>query len=221
MHGLHVLAFTDEHGNLIWVSGARRGRTHDVTAARHDRITAHLREAGIGAFADLGFLGLDDDPDNPVIITGYRAARGRRLTAAQEEANKLVARERAASEHGFADLKNWRVLTKLRLNSVTPAHCCGPCSSSPARKSPGDGQSPATDPVADQHKHPHDRPHLKWDAERVTGVRRNRWPPLPWWRGAQEGVRSARQSVTCRSCRARPWPERAAGRRSRRCSPAC
>ena len=117
MHGLHVLAFTDENGNLIWVSAARRGRTHDVIAARHDHITAHLRGAGIGAFADLGFLGLDDVPDNPVIITGYRAARGRRLTAAQKEANKLVARERAANEHGFADLKNWRVLTKLRLNA--------------------------------------------------------------------------------------------------------
>ncbi|KUL35642.1 transposase [Streptomyces regalis] len=117
MHGLHVLALTDEKGNLIWVSAARRGRTHDVTAARHDHITAHLRAAGLGAIADLGFLGLDDDPDNPVIITGYRAARGRRLSAAQKEANKLVARERAANEHAFGDLKNWRVLTKLRLGA--------------------------------------------------------------------------------------------------------
>ncbi|WP_258308642.1 transposase family protein [Streptomyces sp. NWU339] len=112
MHGLHVLALTDEKGNLIWVSAARRGRTHDVTAARHDHLTTRLREAGLGAIADLG---LDDDPDNPVIITGYRAARGRRLTAAQKEANRLVARERAANQHGFADLKNWRILTKLRL----------------------------------------------------------------------------------------------------------
>ncbi|MEV7817135.1 transposase family protein [Streptomyces flaveolus] len=64
MHGLHVLALTDENGNLIRVSAARRGRTHDVTAARHDHITAHLREADLGAIADLGFLGLDDDRDN-------------------------------------------------------------------------------------------------------------------------------------------------------------
>ncbi|WP_051816319.1 transposase family protein [Streptomyces sp. NRRL WC-3744] len=99
------------------MSAARRGRTHDVTAAWHDHITAHLREADLGAIADLGFLGLDDDRDNPVIIAGYRAARGQRLTRAQKEANKLVARERAANEHGFADLKNWRVLTKLRLNA--------------------------------------------------------------------------------------------------------
>jgi hypothetical protein len=63
MHGLHVLALTDEKGNLSRVSAARRGRTHDVTAARHDHITTRLREAGLGAIADLGFLGLDDDPD--------------------------------------------------------------------------------------------------------------------------------------------------------------
>ncbi|MFI9782818.1 transposase family protein [Kitasatospora sp. NPDC051984] len=52
-----------------------------------------------------------------MIVTGRRAARGRPLTKAQKEANRLVRRERAATEHGFADLKNWRVLTKLRMNA--------------------------------------------------------------------------------------------------------
>ncbi|MEV6213013.1 transposase family protein [Kitasatospora sp. NPDC051914] len=36
---------------------------------------------------------------------------------AQKKANRLVSRERAANEHGFADLKNWRCLTKLRMNA--------------------------------------------------------------------------------------------------------
>lgn len=116
-HGLHLLALTDERGNLICVSATRPGRTHDITAARHDRLTARLREAGLAAFADLGFLGLDDDADDPAVITGYRATRGHRLTPAQKEANKLVARERAANEHAFSDLKNWRILTKLRLGA--------------------------------------------------------------------------------------------------------
>ncbi|MEI5098448.1 hypothetical protein RB200_06950 [Streptomyces sp. PmtG] len=69
----------------IWVSATRPGRTQDITAARHDHITAHPREAGVGALADLGFLGLDDDPDNPVVITSHRAARGRRLTTEGSE----------------------------------------------------------------------------------------------------------------------------------------
>ncbi|WP_328835339.1 hypothetical protein [Streptomyces europaeiscabiei] len=60
-------------------------------------------EAGPGALADLGFVGLDGDPDNhPVITTGRRAIRNPPLTAAEKEANRLLDRERAAVEHGFA-----------------------------------------------------------------------------------------------------------------------
>lgn len=50
-----------------------------------------------------------------MIITGRKATRGHPLTALQKEANKLVSNERAANEHGFADLKNWRILTKVRM----------------------------------------------------------------------------------------------------------
>lgn len=111
------LSLTDEKGNLIWISSARPGRASDITAARHDHITRHLREAGLGALADLGFVGLDDDPDDaPVIITGRKATRSHRLTDAEKEANRLVSRERAAVEHGFANLKTWGILTRVRKN---------------------------------------------------------------------------------------------------------
>ncbi|WP_320783539.1 transposase family protein [Streptomyces sp. CRN 30] len=115
-HGLLVLALTDEKGNLIWTSSARPGRASEITAARHDHITRHLREAGLGALADLGFVGLDDPDDAPVIITGRKATRSHRLTNAEKEANQLVSHERAAVEHGFANLKTWRILTKVRMN---------------------------------------------------------------------------------------------------------
>ncbi|MGW4518738.1 transposase family protein [Streptomyces sp. NPDC004393] len=116
-HGLLFLALTDEAGNSVWISAAKPGRSSEITTARHNKITTRLREAGLGALADLGFVGLDDDPDDPVIVTGRRASRGHPLTAAQKEANRLVSRERAANEHGFADLKNWRILTKIRMNA--------------------------------------------------------------------------------------------------------
>lgn len=101
----------------MWISSAKPGRSSEITTARHNKISTHLREAALGALADLGFVGLDDDPDDAVIITGRRAFRGHPLTAAQKEANRLVSRERAANEHGFADLKNWRILTKIRMNA--------------------------------------------------------------------------------------------------------
>ena len=36
------------------ISAARPGCSSEITAARHNKITAHLREAGLGALADLG-----------------------------------------------------------------------------------------------------------------------------------------------------------------------
>jgi hypothetical protein len=118
-HGLHFLALTDEKGRLIWISAARPGRTHDITAARHDHVLAHLRAAGLGALADLGFRGLDNDVRAPVIVTGFHASRTHKLTPGQKEANRVLAIGRAPFEHGFAHLKNWRTLTKLRTD---PAH---------------------------------------------------------------------------------------------------
>jgi hypothetical protein len=115
-HGLHFLALTDEKGRLLWISAARPGRTHDATATRHDHIVEHLKAAGLGALADLGFLGVDKpkDPDDLVIVTGYKATRTRKLTPGQKQANRILSAARAMVEHGFANLKAWRILTKLR-----------------------------------------------------------------------------------------------------------
>jgi hypothetical protein len=115
-HGLLFLALTDEKGNLIWISSARRGAASEITAARHDHLAGHLRAAGLGALADLGFTGLDPDPADPVIITGYKSTTARKTTPAQRQANQALSAARAPVEHGFSDLKNWRILTRLRLS---------------------------------------------------------------------------------------------------------
>jgi hypothetical protein len=110
------IALTDDRGRLLWVSAARPGRTSEITACRHDQLAAGLRAAGLGAIADLGFVGLDGSgPDaDPAVITGYKAAQSRPLTRGQKLSNKALAAVRAPVEHGFAHLKNWRVLGKVR-----------------------------------------------------------------------------------------------------------
>ncbi|MFE9890685.1 transposase family protein [Streptomyces scopuliridis] len=113
---------TDERGCLIWISAARPRRTPDITAARHEHILDHLRAAGLGALADLGFRGLDNDVLDPVIVTGYTATRAHKLTPGQKDANRVLATGRAPVEHGFAHLKNWRTLTKLRTNPARATH---------------------------------------------------------------------------------------------------
>ncbi|MFB7657714.1 MULTISPECIES: transposase family protein [unclassified Streptomyces] len=81
-HGLHLVALTGESGRLVWISAARPGRTHDNTAARHGHILAHLRAAGLGALADLGFCGLDNEIRGLVIVTGLYSRRTQKLTSA-------------------------------------------------------------------------------------------------------------------------------------------
>ncbi|OCC13996.1 transposase family protein [Streptomyces sp. PTY087I2] len=61
-----------------------------------------------------GFRGLDNDIPDPVIVTGYTASRTHKLTPGQKGANRVLAVGRAPAEHGFAHLKNWQILTKLR-----------------------------------------------------------------------------------------------------------
>jgi hypothetical protein len=117
VHGLLFLALTDEQGNLAWISSAKPGRSSEITTARHNKITAWLRRFDLGALADPGFVGLEDDPDDPVIVTGFKASKNNPLTQAQRQANRLLSRERAAVEPGIGDLKNWRILTRLRLNA--------------------------------------------------------------------------------------------------------
>ncbi|HXL88280.1 MAG TPA: transposase family protein [Streptosporangiaceae bacterium] len=70
------------------------------------------------ASADLGFTGLDPDPDDPVIITGYKSTQTSKTTPAQRHANQALSAARAPVEHGFSDLKNWRTLTRLRLSTA-------------------------------------------------------------------------------------------------------
>ncbi|MGP3959665.1 transposase family protein [Nonomuraea sp. 3N208] len=142
-HGLRFLALTDTRGRLLWISAARRGAASEITAARHDHLCAQLREHGLGALADLGFIGLDDQPnDDPVIITGFKASRWRPLTPARRQANRLLAAERAPVEHGFAHLKAWRVLTQLRTD-LNPGH-------HPAAR-PARADHPRSQPLTDDH----------------------------------------------------------------------
>ncbi|MEU1123305.1 transposase family protein [Streptomyces sp. NPDC005899] len=49
-----------------------------------------------------------------MIVTGYAAGRTHRLAPGEKEVNRVLGVGRAPVEHGFAHLKNWRILTKLR-----------------------------------------------------------------------------------------------------------
>ena len=127
-HGLNVLALTDEAGRLLYVSAVLPGKTADITAARHHRLREHLHRHGLTPAADKGFHGWHKDvrdtrdcdvcggPCEQVVLTPYKAEAKRPLTDAQQQANAVFAAMRCAVEGGFAALKTWRILDKLRLH---------------------------------------------------------------------------------------------------------
>lgn len=127
-HGLNVLGLTDEAGRLLYLSAVLPGKTADITAARHHRLRERLHHHGLTPAADKGFHGWHKDvrettgcdecggPCEQVVLTPYKAEAKRPLTKAQQQANAVFAALRSAVEGGFAALKTWRILDKLRLH---------------------------------------------------------------------------------------------------------
>ena len=106
-HGLVVLALTDEHGRLLWISPALPGKTADITAARRLRIRQHLHNHGLTPAGDKGFHGWHKDarttrdcpvcggPCEQVVLTPYKAQARHPLTKAQKQANAAFSAMRA------------------------------------------------------------------------------------------------------------------------------
>jgi DDE superfamily endonuclease/Helix-turn-helix of DDE superfamily endonuclease len=103
-HGLNVQTVCSPDGELLWAAAPLPGAAADVTAARKAGIAAMVLSV-IGVFADLGYLGWDQE-----VVTGRRKPRGKDLTPAQRAANRLQAQLRCVGERGNARLKYWKVL---------------------------------------------------------------------------------------------------------------
>jgi len=115
-HGVNVQVIADPAGRLVWVSPALPGARHDIAAAREHGILDALDTAQVDAVADRGYQGAGPnvrvpqrrrriDPD-----TG----RYRRLSRNQKDVNTAHARQRGPGERVNAQLKNWKILRKIR-----------------------------------------------------------------------------------------------------------
>jgi len=105
-HGMNLQVIASPAGAILWVSGALRGSTHDLTAARTWGIIRELAAAGLIVLADKGYHGAGEP-----LLTPYR---GRNKPSSQKDANRAHARLRAPGERANAQLKTWQILRKLR-----------------------------------------------------------------------------------------------------------
>ena len=115
-HGLNVQVIADPIGRMVWISPPLPGARHDMGAAREHGIIAALNTAGISTIADTAYQG-----GGPAVRVPQRrrrldpdTGRYRRLSRSQKQVNTAHARQRGPGERANAELKNWKVLRKIR-----------------------------------------------------------------------------------------------------------
>lgn len=120
-HGLNVQVIADPVGRLVWISPPLPGARHDMGAAREHGIIDALAEHEISAAADTAYQGA-----GPTVAVPQRrrrkdpdTGRFRKLSQFQKDVNTAHARRRGPGERVNADLKNWRVLRKIRSSPNT------------------------------------------------------------------------------------------------------
>ncbi|MFF3404017.1 transposase family protein, partial [Streptomyces sp. NPDC002659] len=105
-------------GEIVRISRALPGRTHDLTAARTHRIVKTCFRLGIPALADLAYTGAGG-----TFAVSTRRPPRKELTARQRSLNRAHAPLRYPVERGMATLKHWRIFRHARCspNRLTPA----------------------------------------------------------------------------------------------------
>lgn len=105
-HGMNLQVISGPAGQLLWVSGALPGSVHDMKAAWIWGIEDELAAAcSSPALADKGYQGAAH-PKTPY--------KGKNKPESQKDANRAHAKLRAPGERANAQLKAWKILTRLR-----------------------------------------------------------------------------------------------------------
>jgi|SRR6476469_1478454 len=110
-HGVNLQVIASPDGTILWVSGELPPSTHDTAAARIWQILAALDQAGLIALGDKGYHGYDQTRRR--VITPYK---GKNKPPSQTDANRAHARLRGPRERANAQLKQRRILHKVRVS---------------------------------------------------------------------------------------------------------
>jgi hypothetical protein len=104
-HGMNLQVIASPQGDILWVSGALPGSVHDKKAEWIWGVLDELEKAGLITLADKGYQG------SSWAKVPYK---GKNKPEPQKEANRAHAKLRAPGERANAQLKTWKILTKLR-----------------------------------------------------------------------------------------------------------
>ena len=104
-HGMNLQVIASPDGYILWVSGALPGSAHDKKAEWVWGVLGELEKAGLVTLADKGYQGS---------TWAKIPYRGKNKPEPLKEANRAHAKLRAPGERANAQLKTWKILSKLR-----------------------------------------------------------------------------------------------------------
>ena len=110
-HGVNVQGVIGLDGELLYLGEAHCGSTHDTAAARADKIIETAENADVELIADLGYHGVGG-----TVRTPAKRKPGHGLSPRDQRANREHARVRCQGERGFAQLKTYKVLRRVRIS---------------------------------------------------------------------------------------------------------
>lgn len=110
-HGVNDQVVTDPAGQVLCISPALPGRTHDLTAARTHKIIRICERQGVPVLADRAYQGA-----GTWAATGLRRSPGGDLTPTQRTVNRALAQAGAPVERGMARLKAWQIFCRSRIS---------------------------------------------------------------------------------------------------------
>ena len=104
-HGMNLQVTASPGSGILWVSGALPGSVHDKKAEWVWGVLDELAAAGLVTLAGKGYQGS---------TWAKIPCKGKRKPESQKQANRAHAKLRGPGERTNAQLKNWRILRKLR-----------------------------------------------------------------------------------------------------------
>jgi DDE superfamily endonuclease/Helix-turn-helix of DDE superfamily endonuclease len=104
-HGMNLQVIASPTGDILWVSRPLPGAVHDKKAEWIWGVLKELQAAGVIVLADKGYQG------SAHARVPYK---GKNKPQSQKTANRAHAQLRSPGERANAQLKNWRILRKLR-----------------------------------------------------------------------------------------------------------
>ncbi|MFD5984825.1 transposase family protein, partial [Streptomyces cyaneofuscatus] len=110
-HGVNVQVVTDPGGEILWLSPALPGRTHDLTAARNHKILRICARQGVPILADMAYIGAGD-----WVTAAKHRPPGGELTTTEQTANRALSAARVPVERGMARLKSRQIFRRSRIS---------------------------------------------------------------------------------------------------------